>query len=345
MFSLVLFFGFINYQSIYDDYNYVYAFKPSNAPADDKSKQQQQSSNDKDSLEIDKEKLSTEKNIIGYKFVNSWGSYGSGDGQFKFPANMAVDSSTGSVYVVDRYNDRIQKFDSNGNFITKWGSNGTGDGEFYYPAGISVDSSSDVYVSDHHRIQKFDSNGNFITKWGSNGTGAIALDSKGYIYVADTRNDRIQKFDSNGNFITKWGSEYELSVDYGSGSVGFQWPNGISVESSTGSVYVTDNFNNFIQKFDSNGNFITKWKDKSLSFSPYAISVDSNTDYIYVSDSRSDIIQKFDSNGNFITKWGRSGTGYGEFDSPEGIAVNSSTGYVYVADSMNRRIQVFAPAT
>ena len=36
---------------------------------------------------------------------------------------VAVDSSD-NVYVVERNNHRIQKFDSNGMFITKWGSFG-----------------------------------------------------------------------------------------------------------------------------------------------------------------------------------------------------------------------------
>jgi DNA-binding beta-propeller fold protein YncE len=52
---------------------------------------------------------------------------------------IAVDSS-GYVYVADVWNDRIQKFDSNGTFITKWGSSGSGDGEFHSPVGIAVDS-------------------------------------------------------------------------------------------------------------------------------------------------------------------------------------------------------------
>ena len=66
-------------------------------------------------------------------------------------------------------NNRVQKFDSDGNFITKWGSNGTDNGNFRSPTGIAVDSSDNVYVADNfnNRIQKFDSDGNFITKWGS----------------------------------------------------------------------------------------------------------------------------------------------------------------------------------
>ena len=47
-------------------------------------------------------------------FLVTWGSYGSGDGQFSEPSHVAVNSS-GDVYVVDRWNHRIQKFDSNGN--------------------------------------------------------------------------------------------------------------------------------------------------------------------------------------------------------------------------------------
>ncbi len=85
---------------------------------------------------------------------------------------MTVDSS-GNVYVADYGNNRIQKFDSNGNFITKWGSQGSGDGQFIQLNDVAVDSSGNVYVADYgnNRIQKFDSNGNFITKWGSHGSG------------------------------------------------------------------------------------------------------------------------------------------------------------------------------
>jgi len=51
----------------------------------------------------------------------------------------------------------VQKFDSNGNFVTKWGSEGGGHGEFNEPGGIAVDSSGFIYVADtnNNRIQKF----------------------------------------------------------------------------------------------------------------------------------------------------------------------------------------------
>jgi tripartite motif-containing protein 71 len=93
-----------------------------------------------------------------YHFINSWGSNGTGDGQFDSPNSIAINSSSGNVYIVEIGNDRIQKFDSNGTFIAEWGIPGTGDGEFNFPSGIAIDSTTGyVYVADtgNHRIQVF----------------------------------------------------------------------------------------------------------------------------------------------------------------------------------------------
>ena len=42
-------------------------------------------------------------------FLNTWGNYGTGDGEFDTPWGIAL-SDTGQVYVADTYNDRIQRF-------------------------------------------------------------------------------------------------------------------------------------------------------------------------------------------------------------------------------------------
>ena len=59
--------------------------------------------------------------------------------------------------------------------------------------------------------------------------------------MADTSNDRIQKFDSSGTFIEKWGSG-------GSAEGEFAAPSAVAVDYS-GNVYVTDSYNNRVQKF------------------------------------------------------------------------------------------------
>ena len=69
-----------------------------------------------------------------YIFVKKWGSvceprFDDGrcvnpvDGQFSNPTGLAVDS-LGFVYVIDYFNNRIQKFTNDGTFVTKWGSQG-----------------------------------------------------------------------------------------------------------------------------------------------------------------------------------------------------------------------------
>jgi hypothetical protein len=185
-----------------------------------------------------------------YVFTLKWGTQGSGDGQMNKPYGVALDDS-GNVYVVNNFNDRVQKFSSSGVYLNKLGTSGSEDGQFKSPYGVAVDDSGNIYVTDtlNCRVQKFNSSGDYQAKWGTQGSGngqfynpwGIAVDNSGYVYVADTFNNRVQKFSSSGDYQAKWGS-------YGSGDGQFDRPCGVAVD-DPGNVYVTDAGNERVQKF------------------------------------------------------------------------------------------------
>jgi len=122
---------------------------------------------------------------------------------------------------------------------------------------------------------------------------------------------------------------------------GWKQPQQIAVDDER-NINVTDTGNSRIQKFNSDGEFLSSWKTDGFENgepqSPVGIAIYENN--VYVVDEMQNTIQKFDNDGNFILKWGGLGSENGQFIEPQGITINSS-GVVYVADSMNHRIQTF----
>ena len=297
----------------------------------------------------------TKRPPVKYRFKSKWGRQGFSEGEFYGPNGVAVGPS-GSVYIVDTLNYRIQKFDSRGNFMLRWGIEGSRDGDFNYPEGIAADEFENIYVADrdNNRIQVFDGNGNFIKKIETKGLLGmlqrwtnirqplrlpydIAVGEAGNIYVTDTYNHCVYMFDENGGVKGKWGK-------FGSEEGEFYSPKGIAIGPS-GFIYVADYGNDRIQKFDPDGKFVTAWGENGTGngeFSyPAGIAVDF-MDFVYVVDYENDRIQKFDSIGNFVMKLGERGFRKGEFKYPCGIAVDTE-GYIYVTDSDNHRVQKFSP--
>ena len=148
-----------------------------------------------------------------------------GAGLITWPHGIHVDWD-GNVWVTDARGEggrghQVWKFSPDGEVLMtlgKAGVAGSGNDVFDQPSDVLVAPNGDIFVADGHgaqgnnRIVKFDSEGNFIKTWGTTGAEAgefrdphaLAMDSKGRLYVGDRGNSRLQIFDQDGNWIATW---------------------------------------------------------------------------------------------------------------------------------------------
>ena len=125
----------------------------------------------------------------------SFGSRGSGNGQFNIPYTIAFDGD-GNVYVADFYNHRIQVFTPEGQYLSAFGSLGTGAGELWKPVGVAIDGDQ-VYIAerDNHRVSVFSTEGRFLRTFGDEGGSEAHFESPrsahvnndGFILIASNR--------------------------------------------------------------------------------------------------------------------------------------------------------------
>jgi len=90
-----------------------------------------------------------------FAFVRTWGEPGSGPGQLNQPWNILV-GQDGFLYVSDRGNHRIQKFDKTGTWLASYGAIGIGPGDWLNPTGLVIDDQGILHVADEGlgRIQR-----------------------------------------------------------------------------------------------------------------------------------------------------------------------------------------------
>lgn len=195
---------------------------------------------------------------------------------FKNPTSLAVNQSTGDVYVADTQNHRIRKITPAGVVTTFAGGvqgylDGTGTAaNFNLPYDLAIDGSTgDVYVADfgNHKIRKITSSGVVTTFAGStsgylDGTGTAAKFNQpwgivvsswnGDIFVSDSGNNRIRKITAAGVVTTLAGSGTAGSLD-GTGTLAsFSYPSGLALDYFN-NLYVADQVNHRIRKITSTG--------------------------------------------------------------------------------------------
>src|SRR5687767_1544795 len=178
-----------------------------------------------------------------------------GRGLFAFPHGIHVDND-GNIWVTDplppdgrgaggSVGQQVTKLSPNGEVLMQIGTRtvtGNGPNQFSSPSDVVVGRNGDIFVADGHgegtneRIMKFDKDGVFLKAWGKPGNGpcgagefsslhAIAIDSRGRLFIGDRDNNRIQLYDQDGNYLDCW---YQFSR-----------PSGIYIDADD-NLFVTD---------------------------------------------------------------------------------------------------------
>jgi len=277
--------------------------------------------------------------------------------KFNAPRGIAVNETTGVVYVADRLNNVIRQIGTDGTvtlFAGKFNTSGTADGKgtianFNQPYAVSVNNTT------------------------------------GVVYVADGLNNMIRTISPDGTVATLAGKPSGGSGNGKGTNAGFNTPSGIAVNNTTGVVYVADQGNNSIRTIGIDGTVSTlrtgitsafgvavKESDTTLytvadkfiytlnssgstiatnsltdNTKSWGVSVNQKTGVVYVANYQGNKILAI-TNGVISTYAGKTTSGaesnvYGtnaSFDSPLGIVVNRNTAAIYVSDSNNQVIRL-----
>lgn len=297
-------------------------------------------------------------------FLNIYDIYGTSDsinsftidkrtlaGKFNDPTNI-VSGNDGSIYVLDRHNNRIQKFTNDGEYILDWKlSNSSYTDNQIQIAKNSADDLFFLGLNDYnYAIKKFSNNGDFLgginydtlDKYLNGSISSINVDSDNNIYLTSTEsftynNYTLSKFSENFTFINSWKILPNFSGLFD------------MISDSKNNLYLLSYHNKTVLKYYNNGTFIGSWKTYNDTNSlesvnqvirPISISLDS-IDNIYVLTGWNQIM-KYSSNGTKLAKFDLKD----ELDNNRQQQLSSLTidpsGDFFTANIYSNRIQKFS---
>jgi phosphodiesterase/alkaline phosphatase D-like protein len=302
----------------------------------------------------------------GHKFLDGL-TEAPGGSKIGEPDAVAVEQSSGRVFVADRGRGVVDVFSAAGGYESQFGAGAL------FPVGVAVDElTHDVYVAEGFGVGVFKPDGKggygLLSEWtganapheaGEEGFGelsAVAIDNStsasdphaGDVYLVDGVNNAVYAFKPKpeGAEEAKEGS-FVASLAGGT----LEAPNAVAVDSATGSVYVADSIKGLIDVYGPSGSLekkLTGAGSPEGSFSGpeaeegnvTAVSIDEATGEIYVAEAQRRVLSQFNPEGKWIG-W-TVNTPSGPLGEPCGVAITPSGG-VYLADAQAHLVDVFGP--
>jgi trimeric autotransporter adhesin len=301
--------------------------------------------------------------------------------QLHSPSGVAVDAA-GNLYIADSGNNVIREVTTDGSISTFAGdglASYSGDAGtptragLHDPLDVAVGPNGTIYIVDTgNSFIRSVSGGaiNFVAGSGSVGFAgdggsatasttnagagvalygprAIAFDSAGNYYLADSGNGRIRKVDTKGIISTIAGNGTFGFAGDGSAATGanLNQPSGVALDSQ-GNIYIADTGNARIRKVSSSGTISTVAGNGMVSYSgdggsatgaqlngPLGVAAD-NTENLFIADSQNGVVRT-------VKKGAITSVGGGTLVIPRGVATDAA-GNAYVADAQDNRVRKIA---
>jgi tripartite motif-containing protein 71 len=276
------------------------------------------------------------------------------DAGFAQAYGVAV-SADGTVYAVDRLNQRIERFNSSGSWMNSAGNRGIDNATFSWPEGAAAAPDATIWVADsqHDTLKQWSTDLTTVkAPLGKKDTGkglgqfslpeGIAIDNFGgptgyHVWVADTLNNRVQVGDHNG---ANW-----QAFTTANGQA-FKHPRGLT--SANGKVYVADSDNNRVVELTTSGGYVAQYSSGLKDPEGVAIAGDGS---LWVANTQgsgtqtamvhlaSDLSMTLpDSFGGFCAPC--TANDNSDFYRPHEVVIVG--GILYVADTFNNRVQEYS---
>jgi sugar lactone lactonase YvrE len=259
------------------------------------------------------------------------------------PNGMVVDHA-GNLYVADGKVSAVFIFNTETKDLQLIKTSSTC--RFGYIVGLAIDDDDTLYISDSdlRRVDVFDGKHQFqgTFKEGMVGPGGLALDPENrLLYVVDTQADQVLVYDADTRKLLRrigtGGKQHTLTTPGD-----FSKPTNAAVDKD-GNLYVTDSWNDRVEIFDADGNFIRtfgKNGDGPGRFArPKGIGVDADG-HIWVADAVQDSVQIFTDEGDLLLYIGGHGLLPGQFSSLAGLTIDSKN-RVFTSEQYPGRVQMF----
>jgi hypothetical protein len=296
----------------------------------------------------------------GHRFVSSVSEAPLGSA-LKEPGAVAVEQSSGRVFLADPGAGVVDVFSSAGTYETQFG-------EGLEPSGVAVDEEShDVFVASGSVVDVFKPNGSggyeLLSEWsGANTPGkefgevrGVAVDnsksvsdpSAGDVYVVDAANNSVDVFKPK-----PVGPEEEREGAFvrALGGPKLEEPNGVAVSAASGRAYVADSVKGAVYMYSDAGAFESKLTGAGSPNGTFrgpegeegnvrGVAVEESTGDVYVAEAERHVVSQFNAAGEWV---GWVTAAAGPLLEPDGVALAPS-GDVYVADAGAGLLDIFGP--